>query len=277
MLGGYQIINLSNIDLTIGTSQVSITDKDVLAQLRELREHIEDNYNFIVPLNRKLKPVLLRLRDKKNGEKQEVSVWANLSIITNNKTFKIEALVDSVSMKAIQIEVVFQQLTDDDGNPYWDIKTAKYLYTENIGTSGDLEVGGDIDTTGDVSVGGDLIVTGSINGEENPSVKPIYEHIISIQGEGGNYPHTKITLVLFRNDNTSITKDTIISIIAAINKRLPVDGYLVSEAKVYNVSFISTALNVLGLASDDTPISLSLATILEDSYLNINDDIIKLN
>ena len=131
MLGGYQIINLSNIDLTIGTSQVSITDKDVLTQLRELREHIEDNYNFAIPLNRKLKPVLLRLRDKKNGEKQEVSVWANLSIITNNKTFKIEALVDSVSMKAIQIEVVFQQLTDDDGNPYWDIKTAKYLYTEN--------------------------------------------------------------------------------------------------------------------------------------------------
>lgn len=136
MLGGYQIINLSNIDLTIGTSQVSITDKDVLAQLRELREHIEDNYNFAIPLNRKLKPVLLRLRDKKNGEKQEVSVWANLSIITNNKTFKIEALVDSVSMKAIQIEVVFQQLTDDDGNPYWDIKTAKYLYTENINIEG---------------------------------------------------------------------------------------------------------------------------------------------
>ena len=60
------------------------------------------------------------------------SVWANLSIITNNKTFKIEALVDSVSMKAIQIEVVFQQLTDDDGNPYWDIKTAKYLFTESF-------------------------------------------------------------------------------------------------------------------------------------------------
>lgn len=136
MLGGYQIINLSNIDLTIGTSQVSITDKDVLAQLRELREHIEDNYNFAIPLNRKLKPVLLRLRDKKNGEKQEVSVWANLSIITNNKTFKIEALVDSVSMKAIQIEIVFQQLTDDDGNKYWDIKTAKYLYTENINIEG---------------------------------------------------------------------------------------------------------------------------------------------
>lgn len=169
MLGGYQIINLSNIDLTIGTSQVSITDKDVLAQLRELREHIEDNYNFAIPLNRKLKPVLLRLRDKKNGEKQEVSVWANLSIITNNKTFKIEALVDSVSMKAIQIEVVFQQLTDDDGNPYWDIKTAKYLYTENIGIGGDLEVddlkvGGDIQVTGDTSVGGALTVTGNVTG-----------------------------------------------------------------------------------------------------------------
>lgn len=136
MLGGYQIINLTKLDLTIGTSQVSITDADVLAQLRELREHIEDNYNFAIPLNRKLKPVLLRLRDKKNGEKQEVSVWANLSIITNNRTFKIEALVDSVSMKVIQIEVVFQQLTDDDGNKYWDIKTAKYLYTENINIEG---------------------------------------------------------------------------------------------------------------------------------------------
>ena len=136
MLGGYQIINLTKLDLTVGASQVSITDKDVLDQLRNIRDYIEDDYNYAKPLNHKLKPVLLRLRDKKNGEKQEVSIWANMSIITNNKTFKIEALVDSVSMKAIQIEVVFQQLTDDDGNKYWDIKTAKYLLTENINIEG---------------------------------------------------------------------------------------------------------------------------------------------
>lgn len=196
MLGGYQIINLSNIDLTIGTSQVSITDKDVLAQLRELREHIEDNYNFAIPLNRKLKPVLLRLRDKKNGEKQEVSIWANLSIITNNKTFKIEALVDSVSMKAIQIEVVFQQLTDDDGNKYWDIKTAKYLYTENIGISV---------IEGDLEVGGDLTVTGSINGEENPSVKPLYFHPISIYLSGSYV----FTMIIINNNPTAFTKETL--------------------------------------------------------------------
>lgn len=212
MLGGYQIINLSNIDLTIGTSQVSITDKDVLAQLRELREHIEDNYNFAIPLNRKLKPVLLRLRDKKNGEKQEVSVWANLSIITNNKTFKIEALVDSVSMKAIQIEVVFQQLTDDDGNPYWDIKTAKYLYTEAISIE-------------------------EINGEENPSVKPIYCHPISIQGTSGDSIY-KIKLALLIFDNNSEAYNTHAKLVAKLQEIFAINSSAVFPITggLYNTS-----------------------------------------
>ena len=230
MLGGYQIINLTNIDLTIGNSQVSITDKDVLDQLRGLREHIEDNYNFVVPLNRKLKPVLLRLRDKKNGEKQEVSIWANMSIITNNKTFKIEALVDSVSMKAIQIEVVFQQLTDDDGNPYWDIKTAKYLYTENIGIGGNM------------SIDGNLSVTGSINGEENPSVKPLYWHGIRIEYLESDVFKGYITIVIINNSAVQINTlqdvfDTMFSFgeYAFVNA----DGYI-------NTAEIYLGLNLIG-------------------------------
>ena len=123
----------------------------------------------------------------------------------------------------------------------------------------------------------DARVESLVEGGTLDNAKPIYEHIVSLQADSGSYPHTKITLVLFRNNDTPITKTNIAEVLTDINKRLPVDGYLVSESKVYNVSFISTAQNILGLANDDTTISLSLATILADTNVNFNDDIIKLN
>lgn len=131
LLGGYLILNLCMISMTLGTSQVSITNEEALEQLRNLRDHIQKDYDFKRPLNNQLKPIQLRIRDQKNGEKQESVVWGNLAIFDNALKFKIEALVDSVSMKALQIEVVFEEKTDDDGNKYFDIKTAKYLYTES--------------------------------------------------------------------------------------------------------------------------------------------------
>lgn len=128
MLGGYQIIDLSGMNIALNGDAVSITDQKVLRQLLALRDHIEENYNFTKPLNKKLKPVMIRLRDKESGEKLESALWGNLSIVDDNLSFNIDAIVTASPLKVLQINVVFEKKQDDDGNDYYDIKSAKYEY-----------------------------------------------------------------------------------------------------------------------------------------------------
>ena len=128
MLGGYQIINLTGINVALNSEMTAISDRGVLIQLLALREYIEDNYNFTRPLNKKLKPVMLRLRDKESGEKTESCVWANIAVIDDNLSFNIDAVVSVNPLKVLQINVVFQKLQDEDENDYYDIKSAGYLY-----------------------------------------------------------------------------------------------------------------------------------------------------
>lgn len=128
MLGGYQIINLTGIDVALNSEMTAISNRGVLIQLLALREYIEDNYNFTRPLNKKLKPVMLRLRDKESGEKIESSVWANIAVIDDNLSFNIDAIVSVNPLRVLQINVVFQKLQDEDENDYYDIKSAGYLY-----------------------------------------------------------------------------------------------------------------------------------------------------
>lgn len=161
MLGGYQILDLRAIDLTVGTSASNITDANVLKQLRELRNHIQKDYNFAKPLNNQLKPVLIRYRDKKNGEKHEVALYGNLEVLTNYYTFKINALGHG---EKLSIEVVFEEKTDEYENKYWDIKTAKVLLSIDEAIGGDASIGGDLSVTGDASIGGDMSVTGDVSG-----------------------------------------------------------------------------------------------------------------
>ena len=71
MLGGYQILDLTNIDLEITNSAEDITDSGVLKQLLNLREYIDESYDFTRPLNNKLKPLLIRLRDAEENEEIE--------------------------------------------------------------------------------------------------------------------------------------------------------------------------------------------------------------
>lgn len=126
MKGGYQILDLTNIDIVLGSEAVTINDNQVLAELLTLREYIEDDYDYSKPLNRKLKPILLRLRDEKEGEEIEASLWANLSNIDDNLSFKIEGIING---KTITVNVVFEKLQDDDGNDYFAIDEANYLLT----------------------------------------------------------------------------------------------------------------------------------------------------
>ena len=140
MLGGYQILDLSGMSVSMG-SDVSITDLDVLKQLLALREHIEDNYDYSKPLNKRLKAVMIRLRDAESGEKTEGCLWGNLLIIDDNLSFSIDAIVSVSPLKVLQINVVFEKKQDDDGNDYYDIKSAKYEYKggEDVVTVTDIK------------------------------------------------------------------------------------------------------------------------------------------
>ena len=140
MLGGYQILDLSGMSVSMG-SDVSITDSDVLKQLLSLREHIEDNYDYSKPLNKRLKAVMIRLRDAESGEKIEGCLWGNLLIIDDNLSFNIDAIVSVNPLKVLQISVVFEKKQDDDGNDYYDIKSAKYEYKggEDVVTVTDIK------------------------------------------------------------------------------------------------------------------------------------------
>ena len=127
MLGGYKIIDLSGISVSMG-SDVSISDLNVLKQLLTLRDHIEDNFDYSKPLNKRLKSVMIRLRDAESGEKTEGCLWGNLSIIDDNLSFNIDAIASVNPLKVLQINVVFEKKQDDDGNDYYDIKSAKYEF-----------------------------------------------------------------------------------------------------------------------------------------------------
>ena len=215
MKGGYQIIDLRKIGLELKSTQQTISDTEILKQLRGLRDYIEKSHDYTKALNNSLKPILIRYRDAKNNEKKEVTSFASIVNENSSLTFTIIA-------KHLEIEVVFEEKTDDDGNKYYDIKTAKYLYSldetvegdliveGDTNLKGDVDIDGDVGIDGDASVGGDLLVTGSINGEEHPSVKPIYCHPIAIF-DVTNADTTKrfmLTCLIFNNSNTPFTKET---------------------------------------------------------------------
>lgn len=169
MIGGYQILDLRGIDLTKGSVASNITNAYVLKQLLQLRDHIDKAYDFSKPLTNQLKPVLIRFRDKKNGEKTEGATFGELSVNGNYYTFKITARISGALV--LTINVAFEEITNDYGNKEWVIDTATILLkdesktiTGDLELSGDLSVGDDAEITGDASVGGALSVTGNVSG-----------------------------------------------------------------------------------------------------------------
>ena len=222
MLGGYQILDLRKIDLTITKTQSNITNAYVLSQLLKLRDFIDKDYDFSKPIENQLKPVLIRYRDKKNGEKSEGAMFGELAVVDNYYTFKITGRISGALI--LTIKVVFEEITNAYGAKEWVISSAKIQLQDvledlegnlalegDLDVSGDLDVGGDAEVTGDASVGGDLVVTGSINNEENPSVKPIYCHPIQIERVEDNIQTAELTMLIFNNSATAFTKTTFLN------------------------------------------------------------------
>ena len=172
MLGGYQILDLRGIDLEKSQSASDITNANVLNQLLKLRDYIDKAYNFSKPLENQLKPVLIRFRDKKVNEKIEGATFGELSLVDNYYSFKITARLSGVLV--LTINVTFEEVENGYGNYEWIIDDA------TIQLADETQI---ID--GDVTIDGDLSVTGSINGESNPSVRPVWFHPLTLYS-GGN-------------------------------------------------------------------------------------------
>ena len=182
MKGGYQILDLRNIGLELKNTTQSITNVEILNQLRPLRNHIEKGHSYAKGLDNALKCVMIRYRDAKTNEKTEVCEFADIISTNSSLTFEIKG-------KEIMIEVVFEEKTDDDGNKYYDIKTAKYLYNKNEVIDGNLTIGGtlnvgddasfdeDLQVNGDLGVVGDANINGDISVGETSKVK-VFENIV---------------------------------------------------------------------------------------------------
>lgn len=153
MLGGYQILDLRGIDLSISQSASDITNANVLNQLLKLRDYIDKAYNFSKPLENQLKPVLIRFRDKKANEKIEGATFGELSVVDNYYSFKITARLSGVLV--LTINVTFEEVENGYGNMEWIIDDATIqLANETQTISGDLTVEGDLSVDGDVDVDG---------------------------------------------------------------------------------------------------------------------------
>ena len=178
MLGGYQILDLTNINLELGADAVDITDSDVLKQLLNLREYIEKGYDFSRPLNNQLKPFQVRYRDKKEDEEITATLWASLLVIDSG--FIITASIPNYAN--LEIYVAFDEATDDDGNNYWVIDTAQVKY--NLIASSGTKL-----YKHNFSVSGDELVFLSLRKE--PYIKEEYDDIGFILGDintfGGSY------------------------------------------------------------------------------------------
>lgn len=193
--GGYQVIDLRSIDLTLTSEAQDITDVEVLKQLSTLRDYIEPSYNYVNPLKRKLKPILVSIRDKKSDEEQESSIWANLSLNDDELSFKIEAVVNNSPLKVLQINVVFELVTEEDGSTHYEIDTATVLLSElvkmgdiivegitskGIANTGGLANIGNVAISGELSVSGDTTV-GDLSLNEDKVAK-IFENIVDKTG-----------------------------------------------------------------------------------------------
>lgn len=169
--GGLILLNLTAISLGLTAGETDITDAGILEELTELRQFIDVNRDFSKGF-KNLKPILIEYRS--NASKFNGITQANLSFNTDALHMSIGANTIQADGKLLVITInVVYEYTDYVG---YTIKSAKINAFETLAN-------GDATFTGDVGIGGDLEVTGnavlpSINGESNPSVKPIYYHPI---------------------------------------------------------------------------------------------------
>lgn len=131
---------------------------------------------------------------------------------------------------------------------------------------------GDITSDGDVSVGGDLTITGSINGEEHPSVKPIFCHPLTI------YTSTDITLgektysflgtaMIYNNNDEPINTITKLYNASLSFHRLQVNGVLFNKTDAFAIEVVQ--LYVADESIRPVGVNLSNATRYDELFTGL--------
>lgn len=87
------------------------------------------------------------------------------------------------------------------------VESSKWSFEGDVTFNGLANFKDDVYIEGDSSIDGDFSVTGSINGEENPSIKPIYYHPIYITDDTSNN-EKRLSFVILDNNSTAYTFDT---------------------------------------------------------------------
>lgn len=228
LVGGDFLLDMSPIELELsvdGTTKTNITDNEVLGQLTDLKRFIGSPSM--------VKPIWCKLT---NGETDELIVARGILAVVDVGEFEICIPLNGYKLT---ISVEFTQMETEDHEPlddwYIDANDAKYiLISDAQSLAGELA-----DFEGDVSINGDLTVSGSINGEENPSVKPIYCHPITINF--GAY--SILTMLIFNGDGTPFTKETLIAYLKAetTKGRYMVNGALYSTNYYLSPAYCAVA------------------------------------
>lgn len=113
LIGGLLLLNLTAISLVLSSGEQSITNEDVLNQLKELRNFIDEKRDFSKG-SKDLKPVLVQYRS--SASKIDGIVECNLS-------FHTDALHLSIAGYSVQA----------DGTPITIVINVEYEFTEYVG------------------------------------------------------------------------------------------------------------------------------------------------
>lgn len=280
--GGLVLLNLTAISLGLTSGEVNITDTGILEELTELRQFIDVNRDFSKGF-KNLKPILIEYRS--NASKFNGITQANLSFNTDALHMSIGANTIQADGKLLVITInVVYEYTDYVG---YTIKSAKLIAYKTLAS-------GDGTFTGDVGVGGDLEVTGNailpeINGEENPSVKPLYYHGIEMYNSQGSVAFV-ITFAIINNSATPLTWETLKDWIESVGTDVLINSngfYNVESTGIVNLISLSyqSATGKLYIGGNNTSCEyINSEKLLDDwdsvfdsSVCTFNDKVNKLN
>lgn len=141
---------------------------------------------------------------------------------------------------------------------------------------------GAIGNIGDVAINGDLSVSGSINGEENPSVKPIYCHPLMIYNQYHKYC---VCCFVFNNDSTPFTLESfktwfadLYTAVGATIRVLLTGGYK-SILAVSLLGYNGTNYFIIGKGADGEIVSLQSSSLdfFDDATTTFTDGVNKIN
>ena len=266
LVGGDYLLDLTpiTIEKSDDGNYTNITNKDVLAQLTNLKKYVKN------PMM--VKPVWVRF---KNGETDELVVARGTFAVVDTGEFEICIFADGYKLK---LHIEFTQAELEDHTPiddwYIDTNDAKFIFTSDYKrfvVEDVKNIDGNVLSTlqcGDVVIKHDesgehsYVVsfksetgicltyadasvietqsydyvdgTGWVYNSEDKSgnliedVKPVYYHPINIRNP--SYP-AYISLVIIDNEPNAYTKETFLSKISNFDRLCPLSGAVYSSAK----------------------------------------------